>query len=98
MLGHYLKIVKVLSATESEPFKLPAENRMACTMVLNAGVGTPVLQQSIDGVNWTTVPGVTLAAGVTGWNFFNSSSLAPLPLIRVTAASGLTAVTVAVVE
>ena len=98
MLGHYLKIVKVISATESEPFKLPAENRMACTMVLNAGVGTPVLQHSVDGVTWTNVAGVSLAAGVTGWNFFNSSSLAPMPLLRVTAASGLTSVTVAVVE
>lgn len=98
MLGHYLKTVRVVSATESEPFKLPADNRLACTMVLNAGVGSPVLQHSVDGTTWTNVTGVTLAAGVTGWNFYNSSSLAPLPLLRVTAASGLTSVTVAVVE
>lgn len=97
MLGYYLKTVKVLSATATEGFKLPAESRMACTLSITGAV-SPVLEHSLDGTTWSAVTGITLAAGITGWNLYNSSTLPPLPLIRITAASGMTAVTVSVVE
>lgn len=97
MSGHYLQSISLVSTTESAPFKLPADNRLLCTLSITDSVN-PVLEHSIDGDTWTAVANITLADGITGWNLFNTAYLAPLPLVRVTADSGMTALSIAVAE
>jgi hypothetical protein len=97
MSGHYLKSINLVDEATSVAFKLPAGNRMVCTLSIVDAVN-PVLEHSIDGENWETVADITLAAGITGWNLYNTAYLPPLPLIRITADSGMTAVSIAVVE
>lgn len=88
MAGYILKDIKLAigSASTTEPFKLPAENRMATVLSITAAT-TPVLQHSLDGSSWSNVSGITLATGITGWNLYNSSTKAPLPLVRITSSS-----------
>jgi hypothetical protein len=88
MAGYILKDIKLAigSTTTTEPFKLPAENRMATVLSITAAT-TPVLQHSLDGSSWSNVSGITLADGITGWNLYNSSTKAPLPLVRITSSS-----------
>ena len=97
MSGHYLLSIPLVSTTESRPFKLPAGNRLVCTLSITDSV-TPVLEHSVDGDTWAAVANISLADGITGWNLVNTAYLAPLPLVRVTAASGMTALSIAVVE
>jgi len=97
MSGHYLKSVTLVSATASTGFKLPAGNRMACTLSI-VGAVNPVLEHSIDGSTWSAVANITLAAGITGWNLYNTAYLPPLPLVRITADSDMESVHIAVVE
>jgi hypothetical protein len=97
MSGHYLKSINLVSATESVAFKLPAGNRLSCTLSITDAVN-PVLEHSIDGDTWEAVANITLAAGITGWNLYNTSYLPPMPLVRITADSDMTALSIAVVE
>ena len=97
MSGHYLKSVDIVSDTASVAFKLSAENRLLCTLSITGAVN-PVLEHSVDGSTWAAVSNISLSTGITGWNLYNTSYLPPLPLVRITADSGLTAISVAVVE
>lgn len=88
MAGYILKNINLAvgSTSTTEPFKLPAENRMATVLSITAAT-TPVLQHSVDGSNWSNVSGITLATGITGWNLHNGSTKVPLPLVRITSSS-----------
>lgn len=97
MSGYYLVPIPLVSTTESRPFKLPADSRLLCTLSITDSVN-PVLEHSVDGTTWVAVADITLADGITGWNLFNTAYLAPLPLVRVTADSGMTALSIAVAE
>jgi len=80
MAGYILKDISLAVGSDSttEPFKLPADNRVATVLSITATT-TPVLQHSLDGSSWSNVTGITLASGVTGWNLHNSTTIPPLP-------------------
>jgi hypothetical protein len=102
MAGYILKDVTLASATTSVGFKLPAENRIVCTLYVNSGATITKIQQSADGSTWTDMPAsfalIALSNQAWGWNLgHTTAAVPPLPLIRVVGAD-LTSLKIAAVE